>query len=83
MKKRITIVGLGSGDEDQLTLGAIKALKRGYVILRTGDHGVVSFLEQEGISFITLDHVYESAESFEEAYAAMIGIILEKAKTKR
>ena len=27
MKKRITIVGLGPGDEDQLTLGAIKALK--------------------------------------------------------
>lgn len=80
MKKKITIVGLGSGDEDQLTLGAIKALKRGYVILRTGDHGVVPFLEREGISFITLDHVYESAQSFEEAYAAMIGIILDKAE---
>ncbi|NLN41570.1 MAG: nucleoside triphosphate pyrophosphohydrolase [Clostridiales bacterium] len=80
MKKRITIVGLGTGDEDQLTLGAVKALKRGYVILRTGDHGVVSFLEQEGISFITLDHIYESSQSFEEAYAAMIDIILDKAK---
>jgi len=80
MKKRITIVGLGPGDEDQLTLGAIKALKRGYVILRTGHHGVVSFLEQEGIPFITLDHIYESSQTFEEAYAAMIDIILEKAK---
>ena len=79
MKKRITIAGLGPGREDELTLGAIKALKRGYVILRTENHGAVSFLKEEGIPFITLDHIYESSETFEEAYSAMIDLILDKA----
>ena len=82
MKKRITIVGLGPGGEDELTLGAIKALKQGNVILRTQNHGAVPFLEREGIPFTTLDHIYESSDNFEDAYSAMADTILNKAQNQ-
>ncbi len=58
MKNKITIIGLGPGDENQLTLGALKALRQGHVILRTQHHGVVPFLKEEGIFFTALDDLY-------------------------
>lgn len=81
MKKKITIVGLGPAGEDDLTLGALKALKQGNLILRTEDHGVVPFLQDEGISYTTLDDLYEKSDTFEDAYSAMIGRIVDKAQT--
>ena len=80
MKKKITIVGLGPGNPDDLTLGALKALKRGKTILRTQMHGVVPFLQEEGIPFSTLDDLYESSDTFEEAYSAMVERIVDKAR---
>lgn len=74
---RLTIVGLGTGSEDQLTLGAYRALKEATcVILRTSIHPIVPFLKDEAIEFKTLDGYYEEAETFEEAYAKMTNAIL-------
>ena len=83
MKKKITIVGLGPGNPDDLTLGALKALKRGKTILRTQMHGVVPFLQEEGIPFSTLDDLYESSDTFEEAYSAMVERIVDKARCRK
>src|SRR5699024_10900826 len=71
----------GPAGEDDLTLGALKALKQGNLILRTEDHGVVPFLQDEGISYTTLDDLYEKSDTFEDAYSAMIGRIVDKAQT--
>ena len=52
MKKKITIVGLGPGNPDDLTLGALNALKRGKTILRTQMHGVVPFYRKREYPFL-------------------------------
>ncbi|WP_339064356.1 hypothetical protein [Tepidibacillus marianensis] len=45
MSSKVTIVGLGAGDENQLSLGIYKRLKEACSIyLRTKIHPVVSFL---------------------------------------
>ncbi|MGI5851278.1 MAG: nucleoside triphosphate pyrophosphohydrolase [Clostridiales bacterium] len=78
--KKITIVGLGPGNPDDLTLGALKALGGGNTIIRTQMHGVVPFLKEEGITFSSLDDLYESSDTFEEAYSAMVERIVDKAR---
>lgn len=65
----ITVVGLGSGDPDKLTLGSLKRLQGAeerYV--RTKDHPVVHWLEETGISFTSFDDVYEAKEDFPSVY---------------
>ena len=60
----IHIVGLGPGQSDALTLGALKALKSHSVFLRTEKHPTVSYLVEEGISYEAFDSVYEKSERF-------------------
>jgi tetrapyrrole methylase family protein/MazG family protein len=73
MTPKITLVGLGPGREDEITLGALKALEQGQqVILRTGRHGIVPFLRERGIRFSTLDDVYNACENFDDIYPEMI-----------
>ncbi|HZJ83071.1 MAG TPA: MazG nucleotide pyrophosphohydrolase domain-containing protein, partial [Clostridia bacterium] len=80
MKRKINIVGLGPGPEDFLTLGALKVLKTGQLILRTENHGLVPFLKDEGIKYTSLDDIYERCDTLEEAYSAMIHRIMGEAE---
>ncbi len=71
------IVGLGPGDPDQLTLGALKVLEAGYpVFLRTAVHPVVPFLEQRGIKMESFDALYESKAAFEDVYKAIVASVM-------
>ena len=71
MGHTITVVGLGPGSPEYLTLGAAKALQEGsQVVLRTEHHGIAAYLEEQGIAYTTLDLFYET-ESFERAYHRM------------
>ena len=61
----ITIVGLGY-EEKQLTFEAAELLKSGArVILHTGRCGCAEWLKKNGISFETLDNLYEECEDFD------------------
>lgn len=63
---QITIVALGPGSPDLLTLGALKQLKKKQaILLRTARHGAVKLLRQEGIAFDSLDALYDQAEDFD------------------
>ena len=63
----ITVLGLGPGSRDDLTLGAVKALKSAEkVILRTGEGDCAAYLRESGVPFETLDACYEQAEDFDE-----------------
>ena len=63
----ITVIGLGLGKEDTLTLGALKALREAEeIILQTGNVPVADYLAGEGIKFDTLDDLYDQAADFEE-----------------
>ena len=63
----ITVIGLGLGSEDTLTLGALKALREAEeIILQTGNVPVADYLKKEGCDFETLDELYDAAADFEE-----------------
>ncbi|MDL2206642.1 nucleoside triphosphate pyrophosphohydrolase [Eubacteriales bacterium OttesenSCG-928-N13] len=60
----LTIVGAGL-HEEQLTLGAIRALQSGASIaLRTEHCGCADWLRTQGIAFFVLDELHEQAEDF-------------------
>lgn len=65
--QKITVITLGPGAPDYLTLGALSAMKSASsVILRTGKHKSVSELKKQGISYLTLDELYDQCDDFDE-----------------
>ncbi|KOO42337.1 nucleoside triphosphate pyrophosphohydrolase [Priestia koreensis] len=81
MTNTITVVGIGAGDFDQLTIGVLRTLKNApHLFLRTKEHPVVKDLENEGITFTSFDSIYESHDSFDEVYQEIVSTLFEKAK---
>lgn len=77
---RITVVGLGPGGADGLTLGAwetVRAAER--LLLRTEKHPVVAWLREQGIAFETYDGIYESHGQFADVYDAIVADLLSRA----
>ncbi|MUV38029.1 uncharacterized protein JNUCC1_01837 [Lentibacillus sp. JNUCC-1] len=85
MTHHIDIIGLGGGDLDQLPLGVYKQLKAENrpVYARTGEHPVIKTLEAEGVTFHTFDHIYESYDTFEEVYEAIVNELLQAGEKSR
>lgn len=77
MEKEIIIVGLGSGNEERLTMGVLKELHSGKpIFLRTEQHPVVAYLRNEGLTYRSFDSLYESADSFGEVYQRLVEELL-------
>jgi len=79
----ITIVGLGAGDLEQLSLGVYRLLKdANHVFLRTKEHPVFKALtsdldaEVRFQKYTSFDLLYEAFETFEEVYESIVGILL-------
>ncbi|RUS47255.1 nucleoside triphosphate pyrophosphohydrolase [Cohnella sp. AR92] len=84
MSPSITIVGLGSGGEDQLTLGILKKLESSsFRFARTAEHPAIADLAARGLSFESFDSLYESLNGFEEVYEAIAGKLLDLAEEHR
>ena len=80
---QITVVGLGSGDPDQLTLGIWRKLQAAtQLYIRTKDHPMMKLLESEGIAYRSFDDIYEQYDSFPEVYDAIAGELLAAASDK-
>ncbi len=63
----ITVIGSGSGKAESLSLNAYKIIKASSnVILKTEKMPVTALLKSEGITYRTLDFIYEEAEDFDE-----------------
>lgn len=77
MEKEIIIVGLGSGDENRLTLGVLKALHSGKpIFLRTEQHPVVSYLRKEELTYRSFDNLYENSDNFGDVYQRIVDELL-------
>jgi tetrapyrrole methylase family protein/MazG family protein len=77
----ITVVGLGTGDENQLSLGIYKKLQNSkHVYVRTKLHPVVRFLEQNQLHFQSFDKVYEKQESFSKVYEIISELLIAEAR---
>nr|MBO2493969.1 nucleoside triphosphate pyrophosphohydrolase [Clostridia bacterium] len=82
MKYKITVVGLGPGSEDGLTLGALKALRQASsVVLRTEMHGITPFLKAQGIKYTSMDDIYQKGEDFDRVYELMVNRIMDMAQS--
>lgn len=84
LKNKITVIGLGAGDIEQLSLGTYRKLidTKDTIFTRTLDHPVITSLEGEGISFQSFDAVYEEENQFGEVYQHIVQELLEKAREK-
>lgn len=70
---RLTIVGLGSGDQDDLTLGTWHILQKAdKLYLRTAQHPVVDWLRQQEVTFTTFDALYEQYDHFSAVYEVIV-----------
>ncbi|SDE53828.1 tetrapyrrole methylase family protein / MazG family protein [Paenibacillus sp. UNCCL117] len=82
---QITVLGLGTGDENQLTLGAWRKLEAagnrgGSLYLRTQEHPMVSMLDHHGIRYESFDAVYEANDRFDRVYETIADELMAKAK---
>lgn len=77
MPATLTVVGLGSGDDNQLTLGVLRKLESArHIYLRTAEHPVVRFLQDRGLAFSTFDGLYEAHDDFAAVYEAITAELL-------
>ncbi|MFC0216121.1 nucleoside triphosphate pyrophosphohydrolase [Paenibacillus chartarius] len=66
---RITVLGLGTGDENKLTLGVWNKLRSGLPLyLRTDEHPMVDLLRRHDIAYESFDSIYVAETSFEAVY---------------
>jgi tetrapyrrole methylase family protein/MazG family protein len=78
---KITVLGLGAGDIEQLPLGIYRhLLKQKDVYVRTEDHPVITELKSEGVRFHPFDSTYEEHDQFESVYQSIVSQLLALAK---
>lgn len=81
MSASITVVGLGSGNPDRLTIGIIKTMQRASkVYVRTLSHPVIAALNEFQIEPESFDHVYEAYDTFPEVYESIASALINLAK---
>ncbi|MEH7463455.1 nucleoside triphosphate pyrophosphohydrolase [Bacillus thuringiensis] len=81
MKRTITILGLGAGELDQLTMGVYRKVKEAaHMYVRTKEHPVIEELEKEGVLYTSFDGVYEAYDTFEEVYETISNTLIQKSK---
>ncbi|WP_129600906.1 nucleoside triphosphate pyrophosphohydrolase [Anaerophilus nitritogenes] len=79
----LTIIGLGPGSREYLTLGAFEKMKQtNKVYLRTNKHPVVSFLESEGICYESFDFFYEKEENFYKVYESVVNSLVDMVQSE-
>lgn len=81
-KPAITVVGLGSGDADQLTLGVWRRLQNASrLYVRTEHHPMMSLLQENGIRYESFDRFYEAHDSFPDVYEAIASELISLASS--
>lgn len=76
----LTIVGLGPGELDDLSRKAFRTLKQAEMVyLRTAQHGCVSCLPQNDVTYQAFDDLYETLDDFEQVYETIVSRIIEAA----
>ena len=83
MKPTITVVSLGPGDPQLLTLQSADALRKARcLILRTAQHRTTKWLQEEGIVFTDFDALYYEYIDFDGLHAEMARRLWQAASDK-
>ena len=73
----LTVIGLGAGDLDQLSVGTYRKLKKAeFIVARTDQHPAVEELRSEGIVITSFDEIYEKHDSFQQVYEEIVEELL-------
>lgn len=81
MNHEITVVSLGPGPREYLTLGALETLKKAEkLILRTEKCDAAEYLRESGVDFETLDDLHETCDDFDELQAQAVRRLLKRAE---
>ena len=65
MKVKLTIVSIGPGDPSLLNQATVEQLLNAApLILRTDHHPLVSWLNEQGIAYMSLDELYDQSDDF-------------------
>ena len=73
----LTVIGLGAGDLDQLSLGTYRKLKEAdFIVARTDQHPAVEELRAEGITLTSFDELYEKHDAFQDVYEEIVAELL-------
>ena len=79
MSKQLTIVGLGSGSEDQVTMGIWRKIKEaGHVFVRTEHHPMMGLFAQEQLSYSSFDYLYEKHDQFPDVYREIVTTLIDE-----
>ncbi|MBY6038520.1 nucleoside triphosphate pyrophosphohydrolase [Fictibacillus nanhaiensis] len=80
--KKITVIGLGAGDLDQMTLGIYRMLENAQTVYaRTKHHPAIEELSRQGKAFVTFDDIYEKHDQFEPVYKEIAETLFQAAHT--
>ena len=83
MTGKVTVIGLGAGDLEQLPVGIYRLLQQEkHIYMRTKEHPVIKELESEGLTYVSYDDVYESYDGFEEVYEHISNDLIDKASVE-
>lgn len=78
---QISVVGLGSGGAEQLTLGIWKLLQSAdQLFVRTKHHPVIALLDEESIGYTSFDDVYERHHNFPDVYEEIVAALIDHTK---
>ncbi len=79
----ITVVGLGPGDLELLTVSARRAIDEATALyVRTERHPTVVALQAEGKTFASFDHLYERGSDFDTLYQSIVAELLRAGATQ-
>ena len=78
---KIYIIGLGPGNTESLTLGAINRINSGdQNYLRTEKHPTIEYFESNNIDFESYDNIYDEMEDFQSVYEKIAKDLIKKSK---
>lgn len=79
---RVFVIGLGPGRIGDMTVSALELMNgASCVLLRTSHHPTVNDLADKGISYETLDQLYEEGDDFEAVYRAIAVKVIDAARS--
>lgn len=81
---KIRIIGLGSGDLNQMPLGLYKNIisEDRLILARTKKHPVIQELQGEGVEFEFYDSFYEEENEFQSVYERITKDLIKRAQEK-
>jgi len=83
LRGKITVLGLGPGGKQYITVEAMDRIKEADVLyLRTQRHPVVEYIKKTGIKVESFDNIYDSSEDFDEVYTKIVDKLVAHSDTR-